>query len=315
MVKIIFRIFCVILVCISLSGCVYLKKEIVEINKAAIQSARIISGMKGAENIYLEENSSTFYATDCSGVVYKVENNTIINQMKIGSIALGISRGPDGYLYVLGSNEEWLNGQIFKIDKDLSNKKVLFGNYQGINGGIFDSKFNFYFASGKLNPFDSAGIIYKAVFDESGEMKKPEAYLTGLSSPNGLNMDFETGNIIFSETFKGIRSLDLKNKEISKIFGKSRIVEGFDDLCMDSNGNYWVADQPNGFIKMYRPGSDKVVYFRHKDFGIASSCRIRFDKGEEMLYISEIKRSKKSREYEGRGIIIIPVKSLFSSVP
>lgn len=146
-------------------------------------------------------------------------------------------------------------------------------------------------------------------------MKKPVEYLSGLSSPNGLNVGIETGNIIFSETFKGISSLDLKSNEIKKVFGKSRIVEGFDDLCLDSQGNYWVADQPNGFIKMYKPGSDKVIYFRNKAFGIASSCRIRFDEGEEMLYISEIKRNRKSKDYDGRGIIVIPVRSLYASVP
>lgn len=160
---------------------IILDKRVITISDSIAGNAKIISGMKGCENIYIENDSLTFYATDCSGMIYKIENDIIVNKVKIGS-------------YALGSDKEWLKGQIFRIDPDLNKTVLLFGDYPGINGGLFDSNSKFYFASGKLSPFDSNGIIYRAEVNMNGDLEEPDVLISGLSSPNVLSR-FKRGDL------------------------------------------------------------------------------------------------------------------------
>ncbi|HUV87320.1 MAG TPA: hypothetical protein VMX79_09420 [bacterium] len=49
--------------------------------------------------------------------------------------------------------------------------------------------------------------------------------------------------------------------------------------------------------------------------GRPSSCRIRLEDGEEVIYVTELKRrggpaSSLSRKCDGRGVVVIPLKEL-----
>ena len=94
---------------------------------------------------------------------------------------------------------------------------------------------------------------------------------------------------------------------------KTRIVEGFDDLCVDSIGRIWVGDQPNGCIKMFNPNVNIIYKISIEDIGVITSCKIRKENGEEILYITEMKKPK-SKEFDGRGIIIIPLKEVIDKI-
>lgn len=304
-----------------LASCASNSKIVVSIPDEVVNESTFVKGMKGAENIYLDKKSLDFYATDCSGSVYKVSGYsrktlTIVKSLNLGAYALGIDMSTDGNLYVAASGKDWLEigGRVFKVDSELRNYIPVTGYYPGINGVIIKGT-TIYFAAGKMSFFSKDGSIYKMTIPQEGEEVSPDTFISGLKSPNGLNLNWEGDKLIFSETFTGISSAGLDGNSIESVFGKSRVVEGFDDLAVDSYGNYWVADQPNGFIKMYNPVIKRVYYFRHKDLGIASSCRIRVENSENILYISEIKRSKKSKNYDGRGVIALPVEQLIALIP
>lgn len=63
---------------------------------------------------------------------------------------------------------------------------------------------------------------------------------------------------------------------------------------------------------MFNPGTNRLMRFSISGFGQASSCRIRSEKGVEMLYIAELQQSNRpmSKEYNGRGVLIVPAQSL-----
>lgn len=292
-----------------LFGCRSLPKEVIDISNI---DYTLIEGMEGVENTYTVPESMDLYASDCSGYLYKVsyDNKFVIdNKVKVGDFALGITMDK-GILYFAASGSDWSNvgGSIYKADYNLKNIEKMTLNYPGINGVTSDDKSNIYFTVGKMNPFDKNGIIYK--LNSTNMQVEPEPLLTGLKCPNGLDYDKKSNSLIFSETFKGINEFDLNSKQKRNVFGKSRVVEGFDDICKDSKGNYWVGDQPNGFIKMYNPKQNRVFYFRSEQFGVSSSCKIRIEDGKDILYVAEIKQSGKSKNYDGRGVFVFEVEDL-----
>lgn len=301
--KVILQIILVILVL----GCSTIPNEVIDITEIDYS---VIGGMEGVENIYTVPDSMDLYVSDCSGHLYKVSYNDkfeITKKVKVGDFALGITMDK-GNLYFAASECDWSNvgGSIYKTDSSLTKVEKITKKYPGINGVTSDDKSNIYFTIGKMNPIDKSGIIYK--FNSTSMKAEPEAFLTDLKCPNGLDYDKKNNRLIFSETFKGINEMDLYTKQKTEVFGKSRVVEGFDDVCKDSKGNYWVGDQPNGFIKMYNPKQNRVFYFRSKQLGVSSSCKIRIENGKEILYVAEIKRTQKSKKYDGRGVFIFDLE-------
>ncbi len=63
-------------------------------------------------------------------------------------------------------------------------------------------------------------------------------------SANGLYYDDKSDCLYYSEVYSGIYKYDILNRTESKVLGKSKIVEGFDDFCVDNNNNIWIADPP-----------------------------------------------------------------------
>ena len=88
--------------------------------------------------------------------------------------------------------------------------------------------------------------------------------------------------------------------------------EAFDDLCTDSRDRLWMTDPNRRTIKRYDPATDTLVRYHLDGFGQASSCRIRVENGEEIMYITELKSPEKEGDnpYNGRGVLRVPLRSL-----
>jgi hypothetical protein len=87
----------------------------------------------------------------------------------------------------------------------------------------------------------------------------------------------------------------------------------FDDLCQDQAGNLWVADPGSGSLKEYIPGSGEVIRFKIRGIGQVSSCRIRIENGEEIIYLTELKQNPNkmlSGPFDGRGVFSMPLAEL-----
>jgi len=291
-----------------------IKKEYNKINNLIF-----VKGMNGAENIYLENDSQKFYATDCSGTVYLIDGETredlkIIKQKKLGDeykYCLGIDKGPDNFMYVGASGKNWLKkgGAIFKMNMNLENAKKVTDYYVGMNGLCIDKKSNIYFASGNMNLINDKGKIYKMNKNQKGGYDSPEILIDNLGTANGLFYDKKNDLLFYTEVFKGASVFNLNTLKKVFLFGRTKLVEGFDDLCVDKMGNVWVGDQPDGFIKKYDPVNNTVTKYKIAGMGVASSCRIRVENGEEIIYIAEIKQPG-SKKYDGRGVMSFPIKEL-----
>ena len=318
--KIMYKIFVIFFVSFALAGCSSMvKTKIVKDDRLSeYESVQFIKGMKGTENIYLDNHTSKIYVTDLSGVLYlldKDENDSIkiIKSLKLGKCATGITQGKDGYLYVNASEygeEGWLKygGAVYKVDKELKSYKGVTGLFKGINGLCTDDRGNLYFAIGDLEFFFPDGAIYKMSYNQ--KLKKynpPELHIDKLGSANGLFYSNYYKALILTETFSKVSMVNLDTKAIKKVFDKSKLIEGFDDVCVDSKGRFWVAEPTGGFIKMFDPKNQKLTRYHMDGVGVASSCRTRINNSKEYLYITEREIEKKN---DGRGLIVISIDEL-----
>jgi hypothetical protein len=286
-----------------------------------VSSLRFLKGMQGAENIYLDKSSPSIYVTDLSGTLYlideSVDGNLMISKtMNFGKLATGIIEGKDGFLYACGSKyheKEYLSGKggsVFKIDKELNNYETLYSGYKGINGIATDPEGHLYFTTGNLKILSPKGSLYKVPFDSlQNSYGKPIKIMDDLRSANGLYYSDFYHSLIMTETFSKVSFVNTTSNSIIPLLDKTRLVEGFDDVAVDSKGRIWVAEPVGGFIKAFDPLEKKLIRFHIEGIGVASSCRVRIDNNkEEFIYISERQVSKNN---DGRGLIAIPINELF----
>jgi sugar lactone lactonase YvrE len=313
-----------LIVAIFLSSCSSSLVSIKEIKTSSLKdfnSAQFIQGMKGAENMYLVPNSSAVYVTDLSGTIYLLDENDdgrirIKKSLKIGKSAMGIVQGKDGYLYVNASEYDmdgWLEygGEVYRVDTELKSYVKITDKFKGINGLSIDDNGNLYFAIGDLNFSSPHGAIYKMTYNEKlKQYSKPKLFLDKLGSANGMFYSKTHNSIFFTGTFSKVSMVNLQTKKVTEVFGKTKTVEGFDDLCMDSNGRIWAADSADEVLKMYNPQNQKLIRFHIKELGFASSCRTRFKGEEEFIYITERQIDKLN---DGRGLIILSISELLKN--
>lgn len=299
-------------------SCVTVVDKTVDIPALADVNGRLVTAMKGAENLVLVPDSLRLYVTDLSGYVHLIDGTNvnrleIVKSLQISDMALGIEIDPDGYLYVnAATTDEWMDegGAVYRVDAELESAERITGGYPGINGMTQDSEGNLYFAIGNLKLFGAKGAIYKMTYQGNGEYSNPEEFISDLKSPNGMFYDSSQNRLIFTEVFKGVSAYDLDDDTTEPLVGKSRTVEGFDDVCLDSNGDIIIADPPDGLAKIYDANSDMVLLIRIGDTGIGSACQTRITEGVEYLYVTERLTNKQSKEQDGRGLYIIPLDEL-----
>ncbi|MBN2401172.1 MAG: SMP-30/gluconolactonase/LRE family protein [Spirochaetes bacterium] len=299
-----------------------IKERTVRIRIGDTPSAVFIKGMNGCENLYPDDASMRVYVTDLQGYVHLLDSSSwnalkIVKSKKLGSFALGIAKGPDRRLYVnvcesgSGTWEEE-GGAVWRISPQLNFAEKLTGNYKGINGLAFDDDGNLYFASGRPDILDPNGHIYRIKITKNSYFTQPEIFLAHVGWANGLYFSTKENKLYFSNTVDGCFKFTPGIPEAEVVYYKTKIAESIDDLCTDTRGRLWMTDPGRSTVKMFNADTKELIRYDIEGIGQTSSCRIRMEHGREILYITELKQNRDpmSQIYDGRGLIVISLKSL-----
>lgn len=287
-----------------------------------LDGAVVVDVGKGCENLCLVPDSRRLYVTDGWGNVHLVDGPSrealrVVKSAKVGDgKACGIDRGPGGFLYVAACDDDWLGrgGGIFKVDNRLESAEKIAGNYPGLNGLALDGRGDLYFAVSNMSFVNGKGAIYIMRRRKGGDYREPRIFLPDLRCVDGVYYDARADRIRFTETFCGVSTFKPGFMAVTCVLGKAAAFDFCDDLCTDANGNYWLAD-PGGFLKCYNAEKRELTRYKIKGCGRPSSCRIRLEDGEEIIYVTELKRCRGfagylSKKCDGRGVVVIPLKAL-----
>lgn len=308
-----------IIILFVLLGCTStekVNKSEVNITLEEIEESRFIKGIIGAENICLDQDSMKVYISDISGNLTLIDGDNfneleISKSKKVGNLVLGIAQDGDKNLYAGICNydvKQWKDkgGAVYKFDSNLEDMDKITADYPGINGMTIDNNSQLYFASSNFDAFDSQGNIFKIDLNRPSEV---EVFIADTGMSNGLYFDPQLNQVFYSDTTTGVYMFNLNTPILTKVFEPQRFWGLIDDLGTDSNGRIWMSDPGGSFVKCFDPESNKLVYFKIKDLGHASSCRVRNENGRDILYITELTLKGKGI-YDGRGLIILPIDSL-----
>jgi sugar lactone lactonase YvrE len=287
----------------------------------SLPGAIFIKGMKGCENLYLDNTSQRVYVTDLNGYIHLLNGTSwktlkLVKSKKVAAFAMGIAKGPDKQLYfnACESPGSWdkEGGAVWRMDMELNSPVKLTGNYQCINGLAIDKGGNLYFASGNAKILHPDGNIFRAKLSANGSLTKPDVFLAHVGWANGLYFSPEENRLYFSNTIEGCFSFDPESPKVNAVYYKTKIMESIDDLCTDTSGRIWMTDPGKSAVKMFNPENRHLTRYIIKGIGQTSSVRIRKEQGGEILYITELKQKTElmSPVFDGRGVIVIPLKSL-----
>jgi hypothetical protein len=302
-------------------GSAGVKVKTVAVDFADLDGAVVVEVGKGCENVYLEPASLRAYVTDCWGNVHLLDGPSreglrLVKSAKLADgKACGIDGGTGGFLYVAARDDRLgRGGGIFKVDNRLESAEKIAGDYSGLNGLAFDGRGDLYFAAGNMSFVNGKGAIYEMRRRTGGEYREAEVFIPDLRCVDGLVYDAREGRICFTETFSGVSTFRPGFLTVTRVLGKAALFDFCDDLCADASGNYWLAD-PGGFLKCYDAEAGDLTRYKVRGCGRPSSCRIRLDGGEEVIYVTELKRcgglkSLFSGKRDGRGVVVIPLKAL-----
>ncbi len=297
------------------------KEHRVETGLQTLTGSVFVTGMKACENLYLEKHTRRVYVTDLTGHIHLIDGGngpgmSIVKSRKIGTMVLGIDKGPDGYLYLgVGTHkgDEWMakGGSVYRIDRDLVTLVRVTGDYPSLNGLAFDAAGTCYFASSNFDFLKPKGHVYSMKV-KGTDAFHPKVYLDDAGLANGIYCDHRTGMMYLSTTIMGIYTFAPGSKEMKPLYFKTRLFEAVDDLCTDRRGRIWMTDPGDGFLKMYDVPSKTIVRYKISGIGQTSSCRIRDEHGAEIIYVTELKQTRNamSKVFDGRGLVIIPLESL-----
>lgn len=313
----------VLSVFVSLTGCSsnsVIVDETLGSTLSSYTNAQFVDGMQGAENLYIDSSSNEIrvYVSDLAGTLYLIEGNDIntlkvTKKLKIASAAFGIAEGLDGYLYVAASSHHVddvpkKGGNLYRVSKDLKSHEKVSKSIPGVNGVARDKSGDIYLASGNLSLLFPAGKVYKFPYDkERQQYGDAEVLLDDIGSANGLIYSEHHESLLLSQTFSSVGAIDLARKTYQPIFEKSRIIDAFDDLCVDQKGRIWVAEPLGGFIKVYDTSTKELKRFSIDGMGVGSSCGIIYKGGKEYLLVTEREIDK---DNDGRGLLILSMEAL-----
>ena len=225
-----------IVIVLALKATLVQSKDIT-IDIKGLNNIQWITGMNGVENILISNTNNDFYTTDLEGNIYHVtmkENvYSIEESRKLGNFALGLAwaNKDNNEFYVGISSNDWLDpgSSIFKVSSNLQNITQITSDYPGLNGLTTDSEYELYITTGDFNFFNPKGSLVKI------GILNNKTILTQAKSANGLYYDDKEKSLYYSEVYSGIYKYNTLNTTVSKVLGKSKIVEGFDDFCIDNS--------------------------------------------------------------------------------
>ncbi len=293
-----------------------------QLSLTSLPGARLYEGMTGCENLYIDASSNRVYVTTLEGDIVLLDGpNSLelreIRRIKAGGYALGIDRSADGNLYAAicegHSSKEWTKtgGHIARLSDDLDSLEPLSENYPSINGLAFDDKGRGYFATGNFNFMFPKGHIMRFSINPDGSFTGAEALTEKMGLANGLYFSKAQKKLYFTDTLETAGTVDTDSGKTTVIYRKAAFKEAFDDLCVDAAGRLWMSDPIRRTLKVYDPSGDTLIRYKIDGFGQASSCRIRIEQGEEILYITELvaENRDKKNPFNGRGLLRVPLKS------
>lgn len=287
-----------------------------------LDGAVVVDVGKGCENLCLEPASRRAYVTDCWGNVHLVDGPSretlrVVKSAKVGDgKACGIDRGPGGFLYVAACDGDWRRptGGIFKVDNGLESAEKIAGDFAGLSGLALDGRGDIYFAVSNASFINGKGAIYQMKRRASGDYREPRVFLPDLRCVAGMFYDAGANRICFTETFCGVSTFRPPFADVTCVLSKTTGFDFCGDLCTDGGGRYWLAD-PCGFLKCYDAETRELTRYKVKGCGGPSSCRIRVEDGEEIMYVTEIRKrgglaSLLSGKRDGRGVVVMPLNAL-----
>jgi len=299
----------------------------IKIMQEDLPSLKFYGGLRGCENLLLDKNSMRFWVTDLEG--YLTEYNgkersklEIRRQIKLGEMLTGITAGPDSTLLVAVSefnSDGWVHkgGRILSIDTLFTLTETITGTYPSLNGIAMSPGWDLLlFSSSNFNPFNPAGAIYMTGFVD-GNWEDPALAIPDFGIANGVYYDRWGDRFIFSNTVEGVYTLHKTDSLPEPVYFKKSFLEITDGLCADPDGNIWMTDPGNGTLKVLLQNKNRIVRFSIKGIGQTSSCRIRMEGSEPVIYFTELKtkQSLRSQEYDGRGVFSVPLKDLMEMMP
>jgi len=288
----------------------------------SLDGARFITGMNGCENLLLKDSSKGVYVSCLDGNIHHLDTDlsgklVVQKFFKAGNAVTGLAFDKQGNLVAAICNnslKEWRTkgGSLYRVSRDLVTMEKISGDFPSMNGICIDSAGNLYFTSSNFNIFRPEGTIYRMLYKGDGLFQSPEPLIQDVGLANGLYYDHFQDKIFFSNTMGGVYEFSPKENVLKDVYLKLRFMEACDDLCTDISGNVWMTDPGYSTVKMFNPGTNRLVRFIIEGTGQTSSCRIRSEDGREMLYITELKKTHQpmSGNFDGRGVLVVPAQSL-----
>ncbi len=270
--------------------------------------APYVGGMKGVENLAFDGEGNLF-VTGLDGTLYHVvptkDQNAgrIEDEIRLGRMCLGIAVAPDKSLYVAAENEK-KQRRIYRVSRDFSVISAVSPFIPGLNGMAADATGRLFFAASNESPFEPAGRILTAVMGRDETFAQPEVFLDGLGLVNGLSFSPDEQTLYFTETLRGVFSLDMATRKKTLLFDPHGWLPVIDDLAVAPDGTVWVCFNSKKALLPIRDGHAIGRLYPVPGMGAPSSCR--FGKGPgfrpDRLYVTEFGLSGRSLVKNGRGV-------------
>jgi gluconolactonase len=245
---------------------------------------------------------------DGSVIVVEIARGTLSRVTAAGDIEViaelrsgpnGAAIGPDGHCYVCnnggmifhessagllypgGQPEDYIGGQIQRVDIDTGAFETLYDSCNGIglrgpNDIVFDADGGLWFTDhGKIRDRerDVTGVFYA-----KADGTFIEEAIFPLEGPNGIGRSPDEKTLYVAETVPG-RTWAFDSAEPGKIDPRSKRMLAlmpdyhlFDSLAIDAEGNVCVATIINGGITVHSPAGDAVKHVPMPDRITTNIC-------------------------------------------
>tara|TARA_B110000438_G_scaffold69974_1_gene70234 strand:+ start:161 stop:1060 length:900 start_codon:yes stop_codon:yes gene_type:complete len=245
---------------------------------------------------------------DGSVIVVEIARGTLSRVTAAGDIEViaelrggpnGAAIGPDGHCYVCnnggmifhessagllypgGQPEDYIGGQIQRVDLDTGAFETLYDSCDGIglrgpNDIVFDADGGLWFTDhGKIRDRerDVTGVFYA-----KADGTFIEEAIFPLEGPNGIGLSPDEKTLYVAETVPG-RTWAFDIAEPGKIDPRSKRMLAlmpdyhlFDSLAIDAEGNVCVATIINGGITVHSPAGDAVKHVPMPDRITTNIC-------------------------------------------
>jgi sugar lactone lactonase YvrE len=298
----------------------------VETGPDSLPGVQFVEGMNGAENLWFRPNSTGFFVTCLDGQIHYIDQDgngkyRIMKSIRPGTAVTGICPVSDSMLAVIVCRhpmEEWISkgGSVYLMPVSMDTLIRISDDFPAANGICTDSRGNLYFTSCNFKFTHPEGNLYLMEKKTDGSYSIPVPLFENTGLSNGMSYDRRQDRIFFSNTIGGVYSFVPGETSYRPEYLKLHFMEACDDLCTDISGNIWMTDPGHSAVKVFNPGTNRLMRFIIKGTGQTSSCRIRNESGQEMVYLTELKQENQTsqRIFDGKRVVIVPARDLLGKI-